>query len=114
MAVNPGYSTSPQLLITGAFDDLRSSHIRFLEEAARFGEVTALVWSDDLVRQRTGSAPRFPERERLYLLQGIRYVSYAAIFSGDAGELGASMRLRSGGLWPFVNRNFPQSKSFRN
>ena len=58
----------------GAFDDLRSRQIRFLEEAARFGEVTALLWTDDLVRELEGKGPRFPEAERAYILRAIRFV----------------------------------------
>jgi len=65
---------SKQVVVTGAFDDLRSRQIRFLEEAARLGEVTALVWADSLVRQLEGRGPRFPEAERAYVLRAIRFV----------------------------------------
>jgi len=63
-----------QVVVIGAFDDLRSRQIRFLEEAARFGEVTALLWTDDLARQLEGTGPRFPEAERAYVLRAIRFV----------------------------------------
>jgi cytidyltransferase-like protein len=63
-----------QVVVMGTFDDLRSRQIRFLEEAARFGEVTALLWSDNLVRQLEGKGPRFPETERAYVLRAIRFV----------------------------------------
>jgi cytidyltransferase-like protein len=63
-----------QVVVMGAFDDLRSRQIRFLEEAARFGEVTALLWTDDRVRQLEGRGPRFPEAERAYVLRAIRFV----------------------------------------
>jgi cytidyltransferase-like protein len=67
-------SRTKQVLVTGAFDDLRSPQIRFLEEAARLGEVTALLWADDLVRQFEGKGPKFPEAERAYFLKAIRFV----------------------------------------
>jgi cytidyltransferase-like protein len=67
--------TAKQVVVTGGFDDIRSSHLRFLEEAARFGELTVLLWPDQTVRELTGEPPKFPEAERLYFLNAIRYVS---------------------------------------
>ncbi|MGD0087487.1 MAG: adenylyltransferase/cytidyltransferase family protein [Verrucomicrobiota bacterium] len=63
-----------QVVVTGVFDDIRSEHIRFLEEASRVGELTVLLWGDDLLNQRQGRPPKFPEAERLYFLQAIRFV----------------------------------------
>ena len=71
MTTRPG---PKQVVVTGAFDDLRSGQIRFLEAAARLGEVTALLWADDLVRHFEGTGPKFPEAERAYFLQAIRFV----------------------------------------
>ena len=34
------------VVVVGSFDDLRSRHIRLLEEAAKLGEVHALIWPD--------------------------------------------------------------------
>lgn len=67
-------SGARQVVVTGAFDDLRSGQIRFLEEAAKLGEVTVLLWSDALARQLEGRGPRFPEAEREYFLRAIRFV----------------------------------------
>jgi cytidyltransferase-like protein len=61
-------------VVTGGFDDLRSSDVRFLEEAAKRGELHVYLWSDELVRKLEGSAPKFSLGERMYLLQAIRYV----------------------------------------
>ena len=44
-----------QAVVTGGFDDLRSSDIRFLEEASRQGELHVFLWSDQLVRSLDGS-----------------------------------------------------------
>jgi cytidyltransferase-like protein len=63
-----------QVIVAGAFDDLRSRQIRFLEEAAKLGEVTALLRADELVRQCEGRGPKFPEAERAYILRAIRFV----------------------------------------
>ncbi len=61
-------------IVMGSFDDLRSSDVRFLEEAARRGELRVFLWSDEVVRRLDGRAPKFPLGERLYLLQAIRFV----------------------------------------
>ena len=63
------------VLVTGVFDDLGSRDLRFLQEASRLGEVTALLWPDAAVAQHLGKAPRFPMAEREYVLKAIRYVS---------------------------------------
>ena len=63
-----------QVVVAGVFDDLRAEQIRFLEEAARLGEVTALLWPDELASRVEGKAPKFPQAERAYFLQAIRFV----------------------------------------
>jgi cytidyltransferase-like protein len=63
-----------RILVAGAFDDVRSRHVRFLEEAAKLGDVHVLLWSDDSVRSVGGKNPKFPYNERSYLLQAIRFV----------------------------------------
>jgi cytidyltransferase-like protein len=73
-----------QVVVSGAFEDLRSRQFRFLEEAARFGQVTVLVWPDAAVEGLTGEPPRFPLAERLYLLNAIRYVHRAVPLQGPA------------------------------
>src|SRR5437868_2833479 len=65
--------------VTGSFDDLRSKNIRFLEEAAKLGDLHVQLWSDKTVMERTGKAPKFPEAERLYFVDAMRYVKKAAI-----------------------------------
>jgi cytidyltransferase-like protein len=70
-------SPAPLVVVSGSFDDIRASDVRFLQTAATFGPVTALVWTDAVVRQQTGQAPKFPFAERLYLLEALRHVSCA-------------------------------------
>jgi len=57
-----------QVLVVGGFDDLRSGHIRFLQEAVRLGRLRVLLWSDETMRRREGNPPKFPAAERQYLL----------------------------------------------
>jgi len=71
-------------VVCGVFDDIRSGHLRFLEEAARLGELTVLLWSDEAARIVTGQAPRFCEAERLYFVSAVRYVTRARLARGPA------------------------------
>lgn len=79
-------SQAQQVVVSGAFDNLRSREIRFLQEASRLGDVTVLLWSDDLVRQFAGPPPEFPESERSYLLQAIRYVCRVQVVSKQTSK----------------------------
>jgi cytidyltransferase-like protein len=60
--------------VTGSFDNLGSKHVRFLEEASKWGHLHVGLWSDETVQALEGRAPRFSEQERLYLVQALRYV----------------------------------------
>jgi cytidyltransferase-like protein len=72
------------VVVTGSFDNLGSNHVRFLEEASKLGHVHVLMWSDEAARSLEGKAPDFPAQERLYLLQGIRYVGDVKVVTGHA------------------------------
>ena len=63
-----------RVVVCGGFDDIRSSDIRFLQEAARFGLLYVLLVDDESIRSATGRDPKFPESERVYFLQAIRFV----------------------------------------
>jgi cytidyltransferase-like protein len=67
-------SAQENIVVSGGFDDLRSRHLRFLEEASKAGPLTVLLWPDELVQARTGQPPKFPLAERLYFLEAVRYV----------------------------------------
>jgi cytidyltransferase-like protein len=63
-----------QVVVCGGFDDIRSRDLRFLEEAAKLGELTVLLWPDAMLAKRTGKAPKFPLAERRYFLSAVRTV----------------------------------------
>lgn len=75
---------SRQVMLSGAFDDLRSRHLRLLHEASRLGEVTVLLWPDEALERLTGRPPKFPLSERLYLLNAVRFVSRTLLLPGLA------------------------------
>ncbi len=74
------------VVVTGSFDNLHSSHVRFLEEAAKLGNVHVLLWSDETVYALEGWAPKFPLEERQYLLQAIRYASRVTVANGPVSR----------------------------
>jgi cytidyltransferase-like protein len=72
----------PDVYVSGAFDDLRSQDVRFLQEAARLGDVTVLLWSDQSFSSLVGHLPEFPQIERLYLIEAIRYINHVILVEG--------------------------------
>jgi len=78
-------SPQKQVIVSGGFDDVRSQDLRFLEEAAKLGELSVLLWPDETLQKLTGKEPKFPLAERLYFLNAIRYVSRVIEADGSAG-----------------------------
>ena len=76
----------PKVIVTGGFDDLRSRHVRLLEEASKIGSVHVLLWSDEVARTVDGTPPRFPQDERLYILQALRFVAQVTLVSAPVEE----------------------------
>ncbi len=70
------------VVVTGSLDDLRSRHIRFLEEASKLGDLRVLLWSDELVRSLEDQELKFPQEERAYLVGAMRYVSQVTVVDG--------------------------------
>ena len=81
----------------GGFDDIRSRDLRFLEEAAKLGELTVLLWPDEVLEKLTGQPPKFPLAERLYFLKAVRCVSEVVSAGGsihpDALPAGSHARI---------------------
>ena len=70
------------VFISGSFDDLKSRHMRFLQEAAKLGPVHVLLWSDEAAQALEGQSPKFPQAERQYFVEAIRYVSRVTLVDG--------------------------------
>ena len=73
------------VIVSGSFDDMRARDIRFLQEASKYGCLHALVWGDNVIVGRT----KFPEEERMYMMDAIRYVDCATLMTelGDKDGL---------------------------
>ena len=79
--------TAAGTVVEFSLDDLRSDDVRFLQEAADEGELHVRVPSDELVERLTGSAPRFPAAERLFLAESLRWVSSAEVVDAPIGSV---------------------------
>ncbi len=59
--------------VWGSFDDIRSGHIRFLQEVGRLGLVTVLLVGDEEVLS-SGETCKFGFEERRYFLEALSWV----------------------------------------
>ena len=91
-------SSVTQVIVSSGFDDIRSRDLRFLEEAAKLGELTVLLWPDATLQKLTGKPLKFPLAERSYFLNAVRYVS--RVVEADASaDSNALPRDFHGGVW---------------
>lgn len=69
----------------GCFDILHIGHIRYLQEAAKLGDLLIVgLNSDESVRRLKGSErPINNEKDRAEMLGSLRFVDYVAVFSDD-------------------------------
>jgi cytidyltransferase-like protein len=61
---------------------LHSGHVRFLEEAASYGELFVGIGSDETVKQLKGRYPVTTQEERKYLVDALKYVKESYINRG--------------------------------
>src|SRR5215216_3217439 len=89
-----------RVMVTGGFDDLRFEDFRFLDEAAKFGPLHVLLWSDDAIKSASYAPPKFPQAEREYVVSAIRYVQGIQSLQGNdygpGDEHGAVPKLGDG------------------
>lgn len=76
-------SRPKKVLVSGCYDLLHGGHIAFFESAAKYGDLYVCLGSDRNVRLLKGHGTQFNERERLYMVQAIRFVHEARIASGS-------------------------------
>jgi FAD synthetase len=64
-----------RVVVSAGLDQFGSADFRFLEEAARLGELHVLLWPDEAIRAIAGREPRFPLAERKYVIGASRHVT---------------------------------------
>jgi cytidyltransferase-like protein len=72
-----------KVFVSGCFDMLHSGHVRFLEEAAQYGDVYVGIGSDATVKDLKGRFPVNTQAERQYMLSALRHVKRCSINSGS-------------------------------
>ncbi|MCE1199797.1 MAG: adenylyltransferase/cytidyltransferase family protein [Marinilabiliales bacterium] len=83
-----------KVFVSGCFDLLHSGHVAFLREASTWGELYVGIGSDETVRALKGRYPVCPEKERLFMVQSLRFVKEAWINSGS-GHLDFETEVRN-------------------
>jgi cytidyltransferase-like protein len=63
------------IIVVGGFNNIKSRDVRFLHEASELGDLTVLLWSDDLFEHIEGKKPEFPQIERKYFIESLRFVN---------------------------------------
>ncbi len=72
-----------KVVVSGCFDWVHSGHIRFFEEVSAYGELHVVIGHDENLRLLKGAGhPMFPQEERRYWVQSIRFVKETLISSG--------------------------------
>lgn len=74
--------TKKRVFVSGCFDMLHSGHIRFLEKAAKYGDVYLALGSDRTLIGLKGRPPVTTEQERKYMLEAVRHVKRCLISRG--------------------------------
>ena len=77
-------SSQLKVVVTGCYDWFHSGHVRFFEETSELGDLYVVAGSDANVSLLKGEGhPLFPEDERRYMVQSIRFVKQALISTGQ-------------------------------
>jgi cytidyltransferase-like protein len=76
-------NSRPKVLVSGCYDLLHAGHITFFETASQYGDVYVCVGADDNIRRLKNHAPKFSQKERVYMVGACRYVAHARISSGS-------------------------------
>jgi len=73
------HSLRPIVFVQGCFDDLKTSDIRFIQEASKLGDVHALLFSDHASQAILNKETKYPLNERRYYLENIHFVNQLTI-----------------------------------
>ena len=71
-----------KVFVSGCYDLLHSGHIEFFRQAAQYGDLYVGIGSDATILQYKNHRTLYPEQERLFMVQSIKYVKEAYINKG--------------------------------
>lgn len=71
-----------KVFVSGCYDMLHSGHVAFFKEASAYGDLYVGIGSDATVLELKNRQTVYSEKERLYMVKAIRYVTDAYINPG--------------------------------
>ena len=72
-----------KVFVSGCYDLLHSGHVEFFNQASQYGDLYVGIGSDATYQEYKHRKPMFPQEERLFMVQSVRYVKEAYINQGS-------------------------------
>lgn len=72
-----------KVFVSGCYDMLHSGHVAFFKEASSYGDLYVGIGSDKTIEELKHRKTVYSEKERLYMVRAIRYVTDATINPGS-------------------------------
>lgn len=72
-----------KVFVSGCYDMLHSGHVAFFREASQYGDLYVGIGSDRTIQELKNRRTVYSEKERLYMVKAIRYVTDAFINPGS-------------------------------
>lgn len=72
-----------KVFVSGCYDLLHSGHVEFFKQASQYGDLYVGIGSDATYLEYKHRKPMFPQEERLFMVQSVRYVKEAYINEGS-------------------------------
>ncbi len=72
-----------RVFVSGCYDMLHSGHVAFFKEASKYGDLYVGIGSDKTIEELKSRKTVCSEKERLYMVKAIKYVTDACINNGN-------------------------------
>ena len=72
-----------KVFVSGCYDLLHSGHVEFFKQASQYGDLYVGIGSDATYQEYKHRKPMFPQEERLFMVQSVKYVKEACINEGS-------------------------------
>lgn len=73
----------PKVFVSGCYDMLHSGHVAFFRAAAEYGDLYVGIGSDKTIEAYKNRKTVYSEKERLYMVKAIKYVTDAMVNDGS-------------------------------
>lgn len=83
METNNETTRRKRVFVSGCYDMLHSGHVAFFKAASQYGDLYVGIGSDATIEELKSRKTVYSERERLYMVKAIRYVTDAYINQGS-------------------------------